>query len=85
MPIFIEIFDLGAIFDFRDFQKGSFGTPFPTKRPAKEHESEVRVAGLRLVGGDYGPIWGRTACPSFTNWFLRRNYAADGRISHTIL
>ena len=31
-------------------------------------------------------IWvGRNACPPFVDWSSRRNYAADGRISHTIL
>ena len=28
---------------------------------------------------------GRNACPPFADWFQRRKYSADGRISHAIL
>ena len=34
MPILIEKFDLGAIFDFLDFQKGTFGTSFSVQKPS---------------------------------------------------
>ena len=41
MPIFIEKLDVGAIFDFRDFQKGTFWIPFSATKAPKEHKSLV--------------------------------------------
>ena len=59
MPIFIGQFDLGALFDFRGFQKGVTWALISTQRVPKEHESEVQANGLRLVGGDVGAFWRR--------------------------
>ena len=60
MPIFIEKVYLCPIFDFRDSQKDTFGTPFSSTKATKEHEAEVRLAGWRLGCGDYGAIWAET-------------------------
>ena len=40
----VKKFDLGAIFDFLDFQKGAFWTTFSAERAPKEHEAELREA-----------------------------------------
>ena len=47
MPIFIETFDFGAIFDFQDFQQVNLWTEFSATNAPKEQESEWPEAFLK--------------------------------------
>ena len=46
MPIFTEKLDFGAIFDFRDFQKGTFWTTFSRAKSPKCYPGSVRGSVL---------------------------------------